>query len=114
MAEGKGRRDGTTFGNIAILTGADISRESGLETFRDPDGIWAKVKLEDVATPMAFARNPALVHDFYNARRRQLLSGSVHPNGAHLALAELQRSWKGKVQIITQAALASSTFTASF
>ena len=102
MTDGKGRQDGTTFGNIVVLTGAGISRESGLETFRDPDGIWAKVDLEDVATPIAFARNPALVHDFYNSRRRQLLSGFVHPNGAHLALAELQRSWKRKVQIITQ------------
>ena len=81
------------FGNIVILTGAGISRESGLDTFRDPDGIWAKVNVEDVATPEGFAQNPALVHDFYNSRRRQLLSGVIHPNDAHLALANLQRSW---------------------
>jgi len=102
MADRKSRRDGATVGDIVVLTGAGISRESGLDTFRDPDGIWAKVNVEDVATPRAFARNPALVHDFYNSRRRQLLSGSVHPNRAHLALADLQRSWKGKVHIITQ------------
>src|SRR5262245_58554624 len=58
--------------SIVILTGAGISKESGLDTFRDPDGIWARHRLEDVATPEAFARNPALVHDFYNARRRVL------------------------------------------
>ena len=55
--------------NIVILTGAGISQESGLATFRDADGIWATVRLEDVATPEAFARDPARVHDFYNARR---------------------------------------------
>jgi NAD-dependent protein deacetylase/lipoamidase len=102
MPDRKSRRDGTTFGNIVVLTGAGISRESGLDTFRDPDGIWAKVNVEDVATPMAFARNPGLVHEFYNSRRRQLLSGSVHPNRAHLALAELQRFWNGKVLLVTQ------------
>jgi NAD-dependent deacetylase len=90
------------FGNIVILTGAGISRESGLDTFRDPHGIWAKVNVEDVATPEGFAQNPALVHDFYNSRRRQLLSGVIYPNDAHLALGNLQRSWKGKVLIVTQ------------
>jgi NAD-dependent deacetylase len=92
----------TDFENIVILTGAGISRESGLDTFRDSDGIWAKVNLEDVATPGAFARNPALVNGFYNARRRQLLSGAVHPNEAHLALSNLKRLWKGEVTIVTQ------------
>jgi len=90
------------FGNILILTGAGISRESGLHTFRDPDGIWAKVKIEDVATPGAFSRNPARVHEFYNKRREQLVSGTVHPNPAHLALAELQRSWAGELTLVTQ------------
>jgi NAD-dependent deacetylase len=90
------------FGNIVILTGAGISRESGLDTFRDPDGIWHKVNVEDVATPEAFAKNPALVHDFYNSRRRQLLSKVIHPNDAHFALAHLQRSWKDKVLVVTQ------------
>lgn len=89
-------------GSIVVLTGAGISRESGLQTFRDPDGIWAKVNVEDVATPGAFSRNPARVHDFYNTRRRQLVSGTVHPNRAHFALAELERSWTGTVTLVTQ------------
>jgi len=92
-----------SFNNIVILTGGGISRESGLDTFRDPDGIWAKVNLEDVATPGAFVRDPARVHDFYNKRRQQLLSGTIHPNDAHLALANLQRAWSdGEVTIVTQ------------
>jgi NAD-dependent deacetylase len=95
-------RNETVFTNIVILTGAGISRESGLDTFRDSDGIWAKVNVEDVATPRGFAQNPALVHDFYNSLRRRLLSGAIHPNAAHLALANLQRSWKGKVLVVTQ------------
>jgi len=87
-------------GNIVILTGAGISKESGLDTFRDADGIWAKVRLEDVATPEAFHRDPALVHDFYNARRERL--ADVTPNAAHLALARLERDWRGEVTLITQ------------
>lgn len=90
------------FENIVILTGAGISRESGLDTFRDADGIWAKVNLEEVATPAAFMRNPALVHSFYNARRKQLLSGSIHPNDAHLALRTLQERSNAHVTIVTQ------------
>ena len=87
---------------IVVLTGSGISRESGLHTFRDPDGIWSQVKLEDVATPEAFARDPARVHEFYNARRRHLLSDSVAPNPAHLALAELESNYQGEVLIVTQ------------
>ncbi|MDW8444598.1 MAG: NAD-dependent deacylase [Acetobacteraceae bacterium] len=87
---------------IVVLTGAGISRESGLATFRDKDGIWAKVRLEDVATPEAFARDPARVHAFYNARRRQLRDPSVQPNAAHLALARLSREWPGGVTVVTQ------------
>src|SRR5262249_49899946 len=79
-----------------------ISRESGLETFRDRNGIWSNIRLEDVATPDAFGRNPERVHQFYNLRRRQLLSSSVNPNAAHLALAELERRWKGSLVLITQ------------
>jgi NAD-dependent deacetylase len=90
------------FENVVILSGAGISRESGLDTFRDPDGIWSKVNVEDVATPQGFARNPGLVHAFYNARRRQLLADAVHPNDAHLALARLQRAWKGRLLLVTQ------------
>jgi NAD-dependent deacetylase len=87
---------------IVILTGAGISRESGLHTFRDADGIWAKHRIEDVATPEAFARDPAAVHDFYNARRRGLLDAAIRPNAAHEALAELERRWRGEVLLVTQ------------
>ena len=72
---------------ITILTGAGISAESGLGTFRDIDGLWTNYDLNDVATPEGFARNPALVHDFYNARRANCAAAA--PNAAHLALATL-------------------------
>ncbi|HYD66663.1 Sir2 family NAD+-dependent deacetylase [Azospirillum sp.] len=88
--------------SIVVLTGAGISRESGLHTFRDADGIWATVRIEDVATPEAFARNPKRVHDFYNARRRGLLDPAIQPNPAHAALAELERRWRGAVMVVTQ------------
>jgi len=87
---------------IVILTGAGISKESGLSTFRDADGIWARFRPEDVATPEAFARDPALVHSFYNERRRHLLSDEVQPNAAHLALARLEREWPEEVLVVTQ------------
>ncbi|MDZ4735596.1 MAG: NAD-dependent deacylase [Rhodospirillaceae bacterium] len=87
---------------IVVLTGAGISRESGLSTFRDEDGIWATITPEDVATPEAFERNPVLVHDFYNARRRHLLGGAVNPNAAHKALARLEAEWPNDVLIVTQ------------
>jgi NAD-dependent protein deacetylase/lipoamidase len=90
------------FSSIVVLTGAGVSRESGLETFRDKDGIWARVSIDEVATPRAFARNPQRVHAFYNARRRQLLSPTVQPNAAHLGLAKLERHWPGTVLLITQ------------
>jgi NAD-dependent deacetylase len=88
--------------NIVILTGAGISKESGLDTFRCADGIWARVRLEDVATPEAFVRDPALVHQFYNARRSALADPTVVPNAAHLALARLEREWPGEVLVVTQ------------
>jgi NAD-dependent deacetylase len=88
--------------NLVILTGAGISRESGLATFRDADGIWAKVRIEDVATPEAFARDPARVHGFYNARRAQIRDPAIRPNAAHLALAELERAWPGGFLLVTQ------------
>ncbi len=91
---------GLSHRGIVILTGAGISQESGLSTFRDADGIWARVRLEDVATPEAFARDPARVHAFYNARRAQL--AQVEPNAAHLALARLEREWPGPVLLVTQ------------
>ncbi|MFQ6017920.1 MAG: Sir2 family NAD+-dependent deacetylase [Kiloniellaceae bacterium] len=87
---------------IVVLTGAGVSKESGLDTFRDADGIWSKVRLEDVATPEAFARDPARVHAFYNARRQRLLSGNIQPNAAHRALARLESAWPGEVLLVTQ------------
>lgn len=92
----------TQKGSIVILTGAGISKESGLDTFRDKDGIWSKVRLEDVATPEGFRRDPVRVHAFYNARRRNLAEDGVEPNPAHHALARLEREWPGKVLIVTQ------------
>jgi NAD-dependent deacetylase len=90
----------TQYQRIVVLTGAGLSAESGLATFRDKDGIWAKYDYRDVATPEGFERNPALVLDFYNQRRRQ--NGDVRPNAAHEALAELERSYPGEVLIVTQ------------
>ena len=76
------------FNRIVILTGAGISAESGIATFRDKGGIWSKVNVEDVATPEAFARNPQRVLDFYNMRRN--LGAGAKPNAAHVALARLE------------------------
>lgn len=89
------------FRNIVILTGAGISAESGIQTFRSEDGLWEKHKIEDVATPEGFARDPQLVQTFYNERRKQLQSG-IQPNAAHKALERLERELKGDVTIITQ------------
>ena len=86
--------------NIVILTGAGISAESGLQTFRAADGLWEGHRVEDVATPEAYVRDPALVHDFYDARRARL--GKVEPNAAHVALARLDAEWPGKLLIVTQ------------
>jgi NAD-dependent deacetylase len=86
---------------IVLLTGAGISQESGLSTFRDADGIWTSVPIEEVATPEAFARDPSRVNAFYNSRRRKLLGADIAPNAAHLALAQLQRS-RPNVILITQ------------
>lgn len=85
---------------IVILTGAGLSAESGLGTFRDEGGLWAQHRIEDVATPEGFARNPQLVHDFYNSRRAQATEAT--PNDAHHALARLQREFDGEVVIVTQ------------
>lgn len=86
--------------SIVILTGAGISAESGLGTFRDAGGLWEQYPLEQVATPEGFASNPALVHDFYNARRKNC--AEAEPNPAHFALADLERDFKGNVLIVTQ------------
>src|SRR5690242_14190650 len=85
---------------IAILTGSGISAESGVPTFRDSGGLWCNHRIEDVATPEAFRRNPALVQECYNMRRRQLKD--VKPNAAHMALAELAATWNGKLFLVTQ------------
>ncbi|XGC79924.1 Sir2 family NAD+-dependent deacetylase [Bdellovibrio bacteriovorus] len=90
------------FKNIVILTGAGISAESGIRTFRDQNGLWEEHRIEDVATPEAFARNPALVQRFYNLRRAQLKSNDVQPNAAHFALAELEAAWEGDFLLVTQ------------
>lgn len=86
--------------NIVILTGAGVSAESGLATFRGPDGLWEGHRVEDVCTPEAFRRDPALVHAFYDARRAKL--GSVEPNKAHRALARLDAQWPGDLLLVTQ------------
>jgi NAD-dependent deacetylase len=88
------------YNNIVILTGAGISAESGLKTFRDNDGLWETHKVEDVATPEAFARDPVMVQRFYNQRRSNLLT--TEPNAAHDALAKLEAEHKGSVTLITQ------------
>lgn len=88
--------------NIVILTGAGISAESGIDTFRDEGGIWDNHRIEDVCTPEAFKRNPELVQEFYNMRRAALLSPEIKPNAAHYAIAELQNEHSGTVTIITQ------------
>lgn len=89
--------------HIVVLTGAGISAESGIKTFRDTGGLWEDHKIEDVASPEGFARNPDLVHEFYNLRRAALKS--VEPNAAHFALARLETELKqigGRVTIVTQ------------
>jgi NAD-dependent deacetylase len=86
--------------NIVILTGAGISAESGLATFRGPDGLWEGHRVEDVCTPEAFSRDPAFVHKFYDARRSKL--DEVEPNAAHQALARLEAEWPGELLLVTQ------------
>jgi NAD-dependent protein deacetylase/lipoamidase len=86
--------------NIVILTGAGLSAESGLGTFRGTGGLWSNFKIEDVATPEAFARNPVRVHNFYNLRRRW--HKQARPNAAHIALAKLEGEHGGNVLTVTQ------------
>ena len=86
--------------NVVILTGAGVSAESGLATFRGPDGLWEGHRVEDVCTPEAFRRDPALVHAFYDARREKL--GTAEPNEAHRALARLDAAWPGDLLLVTQ------------
>ena len=88
--------------SIVILTGAGISAESGIKTFRASDGLWENHRIEDVASPEGFIRDPELVHEFYNARRRQLLSDEIIENPAHLALAKLEHELNGTLTLVTQ------------
>ncbi|TGX53536.1 NAD-dependent deacylase [Sphingomonas gei] len=86
--------------NIVILTGAGVSAESGVATFRGPGGVWEGHRVEDVCTPQALARDPELVHRFYDERRAKL--ASVAPNAAHRALARLDAQWPGELLLVTQ------------
>lgn len=86
--------------NIVILTGAGVSAESGIDTFRDGGGLWEQHRVEDVATPEAFVRDPDLVHRFYDARREAIQTKL--PNAAHEALARLDAAWPGELLIVTQ------------
>jgi NAD-dependent deacetylase len=91
---------GRQVNSIVILTGAGVSAESGLATFRDSGGLWENHDPMEIATPEAFARDPGLVYRFYNARRRQLSDAA--PNDAHRAIAKLQRAFSGEVFLVTQ------------
>ena len=86
--------------NIVVLTGAGISAESGIDTFRSDGGLWEQHRVEDVATPEGFARDPALVQRFYDMRRAAVQE--KQPNAAHEALARLDREWQGELLIVTQ------------
>jgi NAD-dependent deacetylase len=86
--------------NIVILTGAGISAESGLRTFRADDGLWEDHRVEDVATPQAFHRDPELVQRFYDERRKNIMA--AQPNPAHMALARLDEEWDGELLLVTQ------------
>ncbi|WP_027695307.1 Sir2 family NAD+-dependent deacetylase [Vibrio litoralis] len=88
--------------NIVVLTGAGISAESGIQTFRSQDGLWENHRIEDVATPEGYSYNPELVQNFYNQRRKGLQDKHIEPNLAHVALAELESKLDGKVTIVTQ------------
>lgn len=87
---------------VVVLTGAGISAESGIRTFRASDGLWEDHRIEDVATPGGFRRNPELVQHFYNIRRAQLLEPQIQPNAAHFALAELESALGDNFILITQ------------
>lgn len=90
----------TEIHNIVLLTGAGVSAESGVPTFRGPDGLWEGQRVEDVATPQAFRRDPGLVQGFYDQRRAAL--SRVEPNAAHRALARLDAEWPGELLLVTQ------------
>jgi NAD-dependent deacetylase len=87
---------------VLVLTGAGISAESGIPTFRGSDGLWEGQHVEDVATPQAFDRNPVLVHEFYNGRRKRLQQDNIQPNAAHIALAEFEANQADEFLLVTQ------------
>ncbi|MBQ0760182.1 MAG: NAD-dependent protein deacylase [Zhongshania sp.] len=91
-----------SYKRIVVLTGAGISAESGIKTFRAEDGLWEEHRVEDVATPEGFAADPVLVQRFYNGRRTQLLSDVVKPNAAHVALAKLEQEFGDRLLVVTQ------------
>lgn len=88
--------------SIVVLTGAGVSAESGIKTFRAADGLWEEHRVEDVATPEAFERDPELVQRFYNERRRPIYQNEVKANAAHLALAKLEQNFDGEFLLVTQ------------
>jgi len=92
----------SSYQSIVVLTGAGISAESGVRTFRASDGLWEEHRIEDVASPEGFSRDPQLVHRFYNQRRHQLLHEGVEPNQAHQALADFEQQFEGNFTLITQ------------
>jgi len=87
---------------VVVLTGAGISAESGINTFRGADGLWEGHRIEDVASPQGFARDPEMVYRFYNDRRRQLIQPAIQPNAAHLALAKLEEALGDDFMLVTQ------------
>jgi NAD-dependent deacetylase len=87
---------------VLVLTGAGISAESGIPTFRGIDGLWEGHRVEEVATPGAFVRDPELVHEFYNQRRRRLQADDIRPNAAHVALAEFEARHDDEFLLVTQ------------
>lgn len=87
---------------IAILTGAGISAESGIQTFRGDTGLWAEHRIEEICTPEGYAQDPKKVQSFYNARRRELLQPQIKPNEAHLALAKLESHYNVQLTLVTQ------------
>ena len=100
LGEVEGKHVGQGIKNIVILTGAGVSAESGIDTFRSAGGLWEQHKVEDVATPEAFARDPDLVLRFYDMRRERIQQ--VEPNAAHYALARLDAAWSGNLLLVTQ------------
>ena len=91
-----------TKNNLFILTGAGVSKESGIKTFREKDGLWENYKIEDVCTVEAFIKDPNLVNNFYNERRSSIIDQKIFPNEAHYQLAKLEKKWKGNFILVTQ------------